>query len=92
MYPFQEIQTDQNADVYNEVDVLAIKDNIPLFISCKSGKMDSKAATVAFFEIKTVADRIGGKYARKALATTHSLTKTSSLRAREMGIEIITEN
>ena len=52
-------------DVLNEIDVLSIKGNIPTFISCKSGKLESEVALHALYEFDTVASRFGGKYSKK---------------------------
>ena len=82
------IHTGDKIDVINEIDVLSIKDNIPQFISCKSGNMKSNAALHALYELETIADRFGGKYAKRILAATHHLNEVSEYRAREMGIEV----
>lgn len=79
-------------DVLNEVDVLALKDNIPKFISCKSGKMDDAGVVLhALYELETVAQRFGGKYAEKVLVTMEDLKPVYRDRAAEMGIEVRTE-
>ncbi|MCR5148693.1 MAG: hypothetical protein K6C35_06960 [Eubacterium sp.] len=52
-----------NIDTVNEIDVILMRDAIPTFISCKSGKVGS----VALHELQTVTRRFGGKYAIKAL-------------------------
>ena len=76
------------SDVINEVDVLSLKGNIVTFISCKSGKMDSKQTLHALYELDTVANRFGGKYARKVLVSAQRLSQNYLERAREMGIEV----
>ena len=76
------------SDVINEVDVLSLKGNIVTFISCKSGKMDSKQTLHALYELDTVANRFGGKYARKVLVSAQRLSENYLERAREMGIEV----
>ena len=75
-------------DVLNEVDVLVIRENIPIFISCKSGRMKAQEALHALYELETVTKRFGGKYARKVVATTRKLGTVSEERASEMGIEV----
>lgn len=76
-------------DVGNEIDVLAIKGALPLFISCKNGKVDSEE----LYKLSQVADRFGGTYAKKALVVRQLETGSSThhLRARagEMGIELL---
>lgn len=75
-------------DVLNEIDVLALKGNIPVFISCKTGKMGPSKALHALYELETVANRFGGKYARKILVTSRPLADVYLKRAEEMGIEV----
>lgn len=75
-------------DVLNEIDVLAIKGNVPIFISCKSGKMESPQSLHALYELQTVCKRFGGKYARKALVSMQAIGPFQQERAKEMGIEV----
>lgn len=75
-------------DVLNEIDVLAVEGNIPVFISCKSGKLAKGKALEPLYELETVASRFGGKYARKVLATLQPITGVYAERAEEMGIEL----
>jgi len=71
-------------DVLNEIDIMSIKGNLPTFISCKIGKVDQ----MALYELQTVADRFGGKYAKKVLVIAKDMAPGHVLRAEEMGIEI----
>ena len=71
-------------DTLNEVDVLSLHGVIPTFISCKNGSVNQ----MALYELETVAERFGGKYAKKAIAAPQGLNDTHSLRAKEMGIEL----
>lgn len=50
----------------NEIDVVAMKGAIPIFISCKNGYFD----TNELYKLSAVADRFGNKYAKKALVVT----------------------
>lgn len=75
-------------DVINEVDVMALKGNVPVFISCKSGKMDSQQTLYALYELKTVAEKFGGRYARMVLVSAQPMTSANKLRAKEMNIEV----
>lgn len=78
-------------DVLNEVDVIALKGKIPTFISCKNGKLRGESALHALYELETIAERFGGKYARKMLVTSLPLSSPVQLeRAREMGIDVKT--
>lgn len=86
------IHKQSGIDVLNEVDVLALKGNIPRFLSCKSGKMDDAEAVLhALYELETIAQRFGGKYAEKILVTMETLKPVYQNRADEMGIKIRTE-
>ncbi len=78
-------------DVLNEIDVLTLKGNIMTFISCKSGKMDSKQSLHALYELDAVAGRFGGRYARKVLVSAQPLSEVYLARASEMGIEVRSE-
>ena len=75
-------------DVYNEIDVFSIKGNVPTFISCKTGKMSPTNTLHALYELNTVANRFGGKYARKILVSSRPITEVYKTRAQEMGIEV----
>lgn len=75
-------------DVLNEVDVLVLRDNVPTFISCKTGKMGPSNTLHALYELQTVADRFGGKYAKKLLVTSRRPADVYLKRAEEMGIEV----
>lgn len=83
------IHKEAGKDVLNEVDVLAIKGTIPTFISCKSGKMAAHEALYTLYELETVANRFGGKYARKILVCAKELGSAYLERAKEMGIEVV---
>jgi len=74
----------QGEDVLNEIDVLSLCGNVPVFISCKGGSVDQ----MALYELDTVASRFGGKYAKKMLVVARELSKAHALRAEEMGIEV----
>lgn len=71
-------------DTLNEIDVLSLHGVIPTFISCKNGSVNQ----MALYELETVADKFGGKYAKKVLAAPLGLNDTHRLRAKEMNIEI----
>ncbi len=76
-------------DVTNEIDVLGIKDGIPTFISCKSGKLDSKEVLYALYELDIVAHRFAGEQVNKKLVIINDISDIYKERAKEMGIEII---
>jgi len=71
-------------DVINEIDVLALEGYIPVFISCKNGKVNQ----MALYELDAVASRFGGKYVRKEMRAGQELSEAYANRAREMQIEV----
>ncbi len=75
-------------DVENEVDVMLLSGYIPVFISCKNGKVDQ----MALYELDTVARRFGGKYVKKELMATQEIANGYIQRAEEMGIQISSLN
>ncbi|MBQ2902500.1 MAG: DUF1887 family protein [Agathobacter sp.] len=79
---------ERGKDVLNEVDVISIKGNVPVFISCKGGKMDEGQALEPMYELSTVANRFGGKYAQKVLSLVHPMKEVNIKRAEEMNIEL----
>lgn len=83
-----EIHNAPGEDVLNEVDVLELNGNIPTFISCKNGRLGATQTLHALYELETIADRFGGKYARKMLVTAKPIGDVYRERAKEMGIEI----
>ena len=77
-------------DVANEIDVIVMKGLTPVFISCKNGHFDVDE----LYKLSVVAERFGGKYARKVIIASESLedsTKGKYLKARgkDMGIRFI---
>lgn len=50
----------------NEIDVMAIKDSVPVFISCKMKKIVASEV----YEVGFLADRLGGSSAKAIMATT----------------------
>ena len=72
-------------DVKNEIDVMLLEGYLPVFISCKNGKVDQ----MALYELDTVAKRFGGKYAKKMLVAGQEITEGYLLRADEMEIECV---
>lgn len=76
--------------VRNEVDVVAIKDSVPICISCKdSDKYNENALN----ELNVYSTKIGGKKAYKILVATKEPIKAAvNERAKEMGINIVIFN
>lgn len=77
-------------DTQNEIDVMAISNMHPLFISCKNGEVRKEA----LYELDAVSRALGGAYAKKLLVCTH-ISKNASARehfikrADDMGIGLV---
>ncbi len=74
----------------NEIDVVMMRDSIPVFVSCKNGKISKDA----LYELKTVADQLGGKHSVKLLVATIISDTAASRelflkRAKDMDIKVI---
>ena len=74
----------------NEIDVMMMRGVIPVFVSCKNGgiKVDE------LYKLNTVAQRFGGRYARKVLVASKLDATTLSnqyllKRAEDMGIRVV---
>lgn len=81
----------EEKDTSNEIDVMLMRDLVPVFISCKNGEVKKEA----LYELEAVANKIGGKYAKKILLSTYVCKSISSRefikqRAKDMGIRLIT--
>lgn len=74
-----------NNSIRNEIDVVANRGIVPLFISCKA--CDIK--TVALNELAIIKDRFGGKGAKAAIVTTEHCTSLARHRAAQLGITVI---
>lgn len=70
----------------NEIDVVLQKGITPFFISCKNGACDSDE----LYKLAIVAEKFGGRAARKILLTTYYIPDESFMqRANELGITVI---
>ncbi len=74
----------------NEIDVLAVSDNLPVFISCKNGDVKKES----LYELDTVSRGLGGAYVKKILVCTYISKNISARehfisRARDMGIRLV---
>ena len=57
------LHTDQECcDTANEIDVLLMRGTIPVFVSCKNGRVEMDE----LYKLDTVAERFGGSYAKKS--------------------------
>lgn len=78
---------DSNEIVRNEVDVVAVKDSVPIFISCKDS---DKYNEMALNELNVYSEKFGGDNSYKILVATKAPIKSPvKIRAKEMGINII---
>ncbi len=78
----------EESSVVNEIDVFAMKGAIPIFISCKNGFVEVDE----LYKLNTVAERFGGKYARKVLVSSNLLDtdgKQKYLAARMQDLNIV---
>ncbi len=66
-------------DTQNEIDVMAMRGVVPVFVSCKNGQCDANE----LYKLSTVAERFGGNYAKKILVATH----LSEMKSREYSIK-----
>lgn len=75
-----------DAAVKNEIDVMAVKNAVPLFVECKTGRVDQKAITNLFSIMATY----GPRYRQGALVSCYTITD-SVLREkiRDYGITLI---
>ena len=74
-----------HGSVSNEIDVMAAKGVIPLFISCKATDIKTEALN----ELAILRDRFGGKGAKAAIVTTEPCGAAARHRAAQLGIAVI---
>ena len=80
-------------DTRNEIDLMLMRGLTPVFVSCKNGGIEEEE----LYKLHTVAERFGGKYARKMLIATDFDRKNASStaafvrRAQDMGIFLVTD-
>lgn len=83
--------SDEEKDTENEIDVILMRGLVPVFISCKNGKVDDNE----LYKLNTVAERFGGSYAKKVLVasyfgkSTESGRKYFKQRVTDMKIQLI---
>ena len=86
----EEESQEEKYDTTNEIDILLMHNMIPVFISCKNGKVTAEE----LYKLNTVARRFGGEYAKMVLVAT-AIPKTGTQgeylrqRAEDMGIKLI---
>ena len=74
-----------HGSVSNEIDVMAARGVIPLFISCKACDIKTEALN----ELAILRDRFGGKGAKAAIVTTEPCNAAARHRAAQLGIAVI---
>lgn len=84
------LQEDDGFDTANEVDVIAMKGVVPVFISCKNGQFNSNE----LYKLRSVAERFGSGHAKKVLVATcmdreHPTVQHFCQRAEDMKIKIV---
>lgn len=75
----------QRDDVTNEIDVMAMRGIVPVFISCKTCEISTEALN----ELAILRDRFGGKIARAVIVTTKRCRTVTRHRASELNIAVI---
>ena len=80
---------DEIYDTTNEIDVMLMHNMIPIFVSCKNGSFKADE----FYKLTTVAERFGGKYAKKVLVASSledsDADRILKQRAQDMGIVVL---
>ena len=76
-------------DTENEIDVMLMHGMVPVFVSCKNGRIDKNE----LYKLNAVAERFGGAYAKKILVAT-ALDQSDFAgyfrqRAADMGIRVV---
>ena len=74
-----------HGSVLNEIDVMAARGVVPLFISCKA----TDVKTEALNELAILRDRFGGKGAKAAIVTTETCNAAVRHRAAQLEIAVI---
>ena len=74
-----------HGSVSNEIDVMAARGVVPLFISCKATDIKTEALN----ELAILRDRFGGKGGKAAIITTEPCTAAARHRAAQLGIAVI---
>ena len=74
-----------HGSVSNEIDVMASRGVVPLFISCKTTDIKTEALN----ELAILRDRFGGKGAKAAIVSTETCNAAARHRAAQLGIAVI---
>lgn len=84
------MDSESDDDTENEIDVMMMCGMVPVFVSCKNGRVED----TELYKLNTVATRFGGKYAKKVLVVSNldkrnTSTKYIKRRAADMGILVV---
>ena len=72
----------------NEIDVVAVKNGIPVFFECKTGMVDQNSIT----KLKTVSEIYGGRYCEAVLVSFNEITAPAIIeKMHDYGIQLISE-
>ena len=74
-----------HGSVSNEIDVVAARGVIPMFLSCKATEIKTEALN----ELAILRDRFGGKGAKAAIVSTEFCNAAARHRAAQLGIAVI---
>ena len=74
-----------HGSVSNEIDVMASRGVVPMFISCKTTDIKTEALN----ELAILRDRFGGKGAKAAIVSTENCNAAARHRAAQLGIAVI---
>ena len=74
-----------HSSVMNEIDVMAARGVVPLFISCKATDIKTESLN----ELSILRDRFGGKGAKAAIVTTEPCSAAARHRAAQLDIAVI---
>jgi len=83
-------ENEKIAETRNEVDIMVMRDLVPVFVSCKNGEVHKEA----LYELDTVSKKFGGKYAKRFLLASyisHNEATEAHIRqrARDMDITVV---
>lgn len=85
-----DIHTERDGhDTENEIDVMMMHGLVPIFVSCKNGYIDIDE----LYKLNAVAEKFGGKYAKKVLIATalgnNDFSEYLRQRAKDMSIRLV---
>ena len=75
----------KQGNITNELDVMATRGVMPVFISCKTGDIRTEALN----ELAVLRDRFGGKIARAAIVSAAKCQLITRHRANELDIDVV---